>query len=305
MAFRSFFLVTAVILPSAAFAEMPVFSAQCLENYVDADSTGTVRINGAVMDVERFNEHYYQARMESLIISISHEGGGRDLIVNFTGPGGSNGVCTVLGVQSAEAPMEPMAPEGGAGGPDHFTVSVDTRLKVHSQPSTLSPTVGILPNGAVVENRGCRQSDGRSWCHISDGDVSGWAASEFLVEGTGPVRSARATPVHAGKDAGHTAERVRFPRGSSGTEFTDSLDAGKSHRFVVGASNGQDLYVRIDAGGPGLSYRILNPNHTALVDEIRADMEYRGQLWQSGDHVIEVFNRSGSTMTYDVIIGVE
>jgi hypothetical protein len=281
---------------------MPVFSAQCLENYVDADSTGTVRINGAVMDVERFNDHYYQAQMEGLTISISHEGSGRDLIVNFTGSGGSNGVCTVLGLESAAAPM---APEGGAGGPDHFTVKVDTRLKVHSQPSTASPTVGILPTGAVVENLGCRESEGRSWCHIADGDVSGWAASEFLVEGSGPVRSARATPVHAGRDASHTVERVRFPRGSTGTKFTDTLDAGRSHRFVVGASNGQDLYVRIAADGPGLSYRILNPNHTALVDEVRADMEYRGQLWQSGDHVIEVFNRSGSPMTYDVIIGVE
>ncbi|THD82435.1 SH3 domain-containing protein [Aliigemmobacter aestuarii] len=302
MALRSFFLATALILPAAAFAEMPVFSAQCMGNYIDADRTGTVRINGAVMDVERFNKHYYQARMESLTISISHEGGGRDLIVSFTGPGGANGVCTVLGVESAAAPA---APEGGAGGPDHFTVNVDTRLKVHSQPSTSSPTVGILPTGTVVENLGCRQAEGRNWCHIADGDVSGWAAAEFLIEGTGPVRSARATPVHAGNEASHTTERVRFPRGSTGTEFADSLAPGKSHRFVVGASNGQDLYVRIAADGPGLSYRILNPNHTALLDEVRTDMEYRGQLWQSGDHVIEVFNRGGSAMSFRVIIGVE
>ena len=302
MTIRNLLLATALVLPTAAMAEMPVFSAQCLSNYVDADSTGTVRINGAPMDVARFNENYYEARMESLTISISHEGGGRDLIVSFTGSGGANGMCTILGVGSAAAPA---APEGGAGGPDHFTVSADSRLKVHSQPSTSAPTVAVLPRGMVVENLGCREAEGRSWCHIADGDASGWAAAEFLTEGTGPIRSARATPVHGGQEAGHTTERVRFARGSSGTEFTDTLNAGQSHRFVLGARNGQDLYVRIAANGPGLSYRILNPNHTALLDEVRADLEYRGQLWQSGDHVIEVINRGGSAQTYNVIIGIE
>ena len=137
MTIRKLLMATALCLPTAARAEMPVFSAQCLSNYVDADRTGTVRINGAVMDVERFNEHYYEAQMESLIIGISHEGGGRDLIVTFTGPGGVNGVCTVLGVGSASAPAAPLA---GAGGPDHFTVNAETRLRVHAQPSTSSPT---------------------------------------------------------------------------------------------------------------------------------------------------------------------
>lgn len=302
MSFRKFLMATVLCLPTAALAEMPVFSAQCLSNHVDADSTGTVRINGAVMDVQRFNEHYYEAQMESLIISISHEGAGRDLIVTFTGPGGANGVCTVLGVGSAPAQA---ATSAGADGPDYFTVKTDNRLRVHSYPSTSSPTVGVLPRGTVVQNLGCQQAEGRTWCHIADGDASGWAAAEFLAEGTGPIRSARATPVHNGREASHTTERVRFARGSTGTEFTDTLEPGKSHRFVLGASNGQDLYVRIAANGPGLSYRILNPNHTALLDEVRADLEYRGQLWQSGDHVIEVFNRSGGAQTYNVIIGIE
>ena len=55
---RNLLVATALCLPTSALAEMPVFTAQCLSNYVDADSTGTVRINGAVMDVERFNENY-------------------------------------------------------------------------------------------------------------------------------------------------------------------------------------------------------------------------------------------------------
>jgi len=33
--------------------------------------------------------------------------------------------------------------------------------------------------------------------------------------------------------------------------------------------------------------------------------EYRGQLWQSGDHVIEVINRGSRNTPYDVIFGIE
>ena len=36
-----------------------------------------------------------------------------------------------------------------------------------------------------------------------------------------------------------------------------------------------------------------------------ADKEYRGQLWQSGDHVVEVINRSNSSVDYNVIFGIE
>lgn len=302
MSIRRLLLAAALCAPTAAMSEMPVFSAQCLSNLVDADGAHTVRINGTPMDVHQFNEHYYEARMESLTISISHDGGGRDLIVNFTGPRGVNGVCTILSEAAVPAPV---VPEGGAGGPDHFTVNAETRLKVRSQPSTAAPTITVLPRGAVVENLGCQQAEGRNWCHIFDGQTSGWAAAEFLVEGTGPVRAARATPVVRGAQAGHTTQRVRFPRGSTGTEFADTLAPGKSHHLVLGASSGQDLYVRIAADGPGLSYRILNPNGSALLDEVRADMEYRGQLWQSGDHVIEVINRGSGSQTFNVIIGIE
>jgi hypothetical protein len=33
--------------------------------------------------------------------------------------------------------------------------------------------------------------------------------------------------------------------------------------------------------------------------------EYRGQLLQSGDHVVEVINRSGQTVSYNVIFGIQ
>ena len=157
--------------------------------------------------------------MESLAISISQEGGGRDLIVNFTGSGGVNGTCQILSVASAE----------GAGADD----------------------------------------------------------------GGGAMAGASST------------ERVTFAAGTSGTEFSDRLSPGETRRYVLGASNGQDFYFRIAADGPGLSYLILNPDGSALLDEVRADLEYRGQLWQSGDHVVEVFNRGSDAQTFTLIFGID
>ena len=37
-------------------------------------------------------------------------------------------------------------------------------------------------------------------------------------------------------------------------------------------------------------YQIFNPDGSFLLDQMGAAQEYRGQLWQSGDHVIEVIN---------------
>jgi hypothetical protein len=33
--------------------------------------------------------------------------------------------------------------------------------------------------------------------------------------------------------------------------------------------------------------------------------EYRGELWQSGDHVIEVINRGSRNTSYNVIFAIE
>jgi hypothetical protein len=99
------------------------------------------------------------------------------------------------------------------------------------------------------------------------------------------------------------AHRVKFDRGASGAELPGSLPAGESARYVLGAKNGQNLYVRV--AGAGLEYQIFNPDKSFLLDLISADREYRGQLWQSGDHVVEVVNRGRSTAAYRIIIGID
>lgn len=88
--------------------------------------------------------------------------------------------------------------DGLQGGPDYWTVMVNTTLNVRSSPSASAPTVARLPNGMIVENRGCRMAEGRRWCQIADGDATGWAAGDFLVEAAGP---SAAPPSSGGTDA--------------------------------------------------------------------------------------------------------
>ena len=78
-----------------------------------------------------------------------------------------------------------------------------------------------------------------------------------------------------------------------------------SSRYVLNARNGQNLYVRVAPQGGPITYQILNPDRSFLLDQTSSDREYRGQLWQSGDHVIEVTNRTNGSARYSVIMGID
>ncbi len=112
----------------------------------------------------------------------------------------------------------------------------------------------------------------------------------------------------AGGSVGETVSgtrRVRFDAGTSGTAMTAVLNPDSSVRFVLGASDGQFLNVDIGSHGGALDYRIENPDGSALLDLIASDTPYRGQLWQSGDHVIEILNAGAQPVTFDLGIGIE
>ena len=67
----------------------------------------------------------------------------------------------------------------------------------------------------------------------------------------------------------------------------------------------QNLYVRVASQGRELSYQIFNPDGSFLLDQMTSAKEYRGQLWQSGDHVVEVINRGQTATGYNVIFGID
>ena len=98
---------------------------------------------------------------------------------------------------------------------------------------------------------------------------------------------------------------VKFAKGTTGTTYAGSLAPGASMRFVLGARKNQFLYVTVDGTAEGLSYQIFNPDKSFLLDLIPNATPYRGQLWQSGNHVVEVINRGTSTAGYQVSLGIE
>jgi uncharacterized beta-barrel protein YwiB (DUF1934 family) len=108
----------------------------------------------------------------------------------------------------------------------------------------------------------------------------------------------------AGVASKTTTERVRFGAGSTSTERTGTLTPSGSVRYVLSAKKLQNLQVRVTAKGPDVYYQIFNPNGSFLLEEIAIDKPYRGSLWQSGDHIIEVINRGNGNTSFSVIFDI-
>lgn len=149
-----------------------------------------------------------------------------------------------------------------------------------------------------------RDAGGTVWRCLaySDGTVGEFSLSQAADDGGGAMAGA---PVTSGAEPTTSTQRLRFDSGTTGTELTATLSPGSSSRYVVRAKDGQDLYVRVAPRGPGIYYQIFNPDESLLLDQMTSDKEYRGQLWQSGDHVIEVINRGEGTASYNLIVGIE
>ena len=128
----------------------------------------------------------------------------------------------------------------------------------------------------------------KSWPDFVRGGGSPYAGSS----GSAPAQSV-------------TTERVRFTAGATSADFPAQLPPGMTVRYQLGAQKNQFLDVRVSPASAPLQYRILNPDGTALLDALPVDKPYRGQLWQSGDHVVEVINRTGATVPFDIYFGIE
>lgn len=195
--------------------------------------------------------------------------------------------------------------DGLAGGPDFLKVAVSGggTLNLRAGPSGGASIVTRLSNGQNVRNLGCRVAEARRWCRVAtlaDPGYEGWAAGDFLVEGT--AEAASGAP---GMSVGDGEERVQFAAGASGAELRGQLAPDESRRYVLNARNGQNLYVRVAPQGSSMTYQIFNPDRSFLLEQVSSDLEYRGEFWQSGDHVVEVINRTNGIASYSVIMGID
>ena len=120
------------------------------------------------------------------------------------------------------------------------------------------------------------------------------------VDGSGSMACAPASvPTVSGE------QRVKFDAGTSGSTITGSLESGTSVRYILGARDGQFLNVNVASRGGALDYKIFNPDGSALLDLVSSDTPYKGQLWQSGDHIVEVLNAGAQPVTFDMSIGID
>jgi len=130
---------------------------------------------------------------------------------------------------------------------------------------------------------------------MTDMRERGWVNARFLSE-SGAV----ATQL----PSGHRHERLTFSPGADGTEFGGDLGPNMTVSYSLNARNGQFLVFQL-MGDPSLRYRIFNPDKTELLGWVPAGQVYRGQLWQSGDHVIEVENRSSRLEYFSAVVGIQ
>ena len=137
-------------------------------------------------------------------------------------------------------------------------------------------------------------------CLVSnDGQVAELSVVEAMDDGQGAMAGAPAVPVVSG------TQRVQFAAGTSGAALSGTLNPNTSVSYVLGAANEQFLRVSVGSRGGALDYRIFNPDGSLLLDLISSDTPYQGQLWQSGDHVVEVVNAGAQPVTFDIGIGIE
>lgn len=176
-------------------------------------------------------------------------------------------------------------------------------LNVRSGPGTNFRVIGALSNGTQVRQLECQNVASSRWCHIemmTDMRERGWVNARYLTGGAAAQLPENPPSVSAG---GTSTVRVRFSAGANSAILDGDLAPGASRRYVIGARNLQELQVSISAGG-SLSYQIFNPDGSFLLDQIPSAQTYRGQLWQAGDHVIEVINRSNRVQSYNLRISI-
>ncbi|MBY6082783.1 MULTISPECIES: hypothetical protein [Ruegeria] len=137
-------------------------------------------------------------------------------------------------------------------------------------------------------------------CLVSnDGQVAELSVAQAADDGQGAMAGSGGLPVVSG------TQRVQFAAGTSGAAMSGTLNPNTSVSYVLGAADGQFMRVDVGSHGGALDYKIFNPDGSLLLDLISSDTPYRGQLWQSGDHVVEVLNAGAQPVTFDIGIGIE
>jgi uncharacterized protein YraI/type II secretory pathway pseudopilin PulG len=133
---------------------------------------------------------------------------------------------------SKPAPSKP-APDfadGLAGGPDYWQVHGLSRgdtLNVRASASSGAAVLGVLDEGDVIRNLGCKMNGATRWCRVEDQTgLNGWVAGKYLHESTrAPSPSRPVTPPPASQppvssnDGVPVAMMPRYCTGEASAQF--------------------------------------------------------------------------------------
>jgi heat shock protein HslJ len=91
------------------------------------------------------------------------------------------------------------------GGPRNWEVSgVRTALNLREQPTLEAKVLKGLPAGSILDNLGCEQAGGRTWCDVQEfgGGMRGYVAADYLMPAVSPDGSVARGPDMSAERAG-------------------------------------------------------------------------------------------------------
>ena len=171
-------------------------------------------------------------------------------------------------------------------------------------------TVGGPDAQNGIEITSSEFSEAGTMVHMRDAGGTNWECIGYSDGAVGDLRVVEAADDGAGAMAGGGSTvsgsiTVHFQPGTSGATYDGTLAPGDSVQYVLGAQAGQDLSVNVRPQGAAIDYQIFNPDKTFLLDMISTDQPYRGELWQSGDRVVEVINRTNTPQAFFIEFAIQ
>jgi hypothetical protein len=199
--------------------------------------------------------------------------------------------------------------DGLQGGPDFWVVQTDGGvLNLRQSASAGAGVVVGLANGTPVHNLGCRMAEGRRWCRVatlSDPGFEGWAAGDFLVEGSGQGAAVQ------------LPDMIPVPSGGSdalvpGTDFnaTGMIDcvrdmdvSDQSCMFGVRREENGNGSVTISWQEGGSRVIFFEGGRPVTYDQSQADANAQMQVARDGDANIIIIGKERFVIPDAVIWG--
>ncbi len=107
-------------------------------------------------------------------------------------------------------------------------------------------------------------------------------------------------PLSASAQTGST-RRVRFQKGRSTAVLKGAVVRGTEDRFILGASRGQTMTVRVTSVEDNAYFEIFAPNSGRSMGS--GEAEWSGELPRNGDYTIVISpTRGNATYTLEITI---